>query len=174
MVMRVVCVGNRGSDLPTSVRSISPDSGSVRFDLTVGAAYAVYAMAARQGNLGLLVLNDHARPVWSHVELFQFADATLPAGWGFTTRDEEVFGIGALWGYRSLIQKPSHNAALMERERGAWKDFLADNEWAMREGPDQAKMRMLNDMFRSGRTFRKAPDMGPGAPVTGGGGSSGP
>ncbi|MEU5786137.1 hypothetical protein ABZ754_00220 [Micromonospora purpureochromogenes] len=115
-------------------------------------------MATRQGNLGLLVLNDHARPVWSHVELFEFIDASLPSGWSFTTLEEEVFGIRALWGYRSLIQNHSHNDDLMERKRSAWKDFLIDNEWATREGPDQGKMQTLNEMFQSERRFLKPPD----------------
>ena len=162
--MQVTCTGNRGSHLPASVLALTANSESARFQLTVGDAYAVYAMAIRRGNLGLLVLNDNARPAWCHVELFEFTDAALPFGWGFTTRDEEVFGIRALWGYRSLIQNPSHNDDLMERERGAWRDFLADNEWAMREGPDQEKMRMLNTMFKSGRTFLRSPEMGADTP----------
>ncbi|MDH6464099.1 hypothetical protein M2302_004296 [Micromonospora sp. A200] len=162
-MMQVVCIGNRGSDLPESVLGRTANSGRARFQLTVGSAYAVYAMAIRKGNLGLLVLADHARPAWCHVELFEFADAALPVGWSFTTRDEEVFGISALWGYRSMIQKPSHNDDLMERKRSAWGDFLSDNEWATREGPDQDKMRMLNGMFQSGRTFLRPPDMGTNA-----------
>jgi hypothetical protein len=109
------------------------------------------------------VLGDHVRPIWCHVELFEFAHAELPTHWSFATRDEETFGVSALWGYRSMIQNPSHNDDLMERERSAWNDFLSDNEWAMREGPDQEKMRMLNDMFRSGRTFLRPTDMGAGA-----------
>ncbi|MEH0939173.1 hypothetical protein [Micromonospora psammae] len=157
-MMKVVCIGNRGSDLPESVLSLTANSESTKFQLTVGSAYAVYAMAIRRGNLGLLVLNDYARPIWSHVELFEFIDAALPSDWSFTTLEEEVFGIRALWGYRSLIQNHSHNDDLMERKRSAWKDFLVDNEWATREGPDQDKMRMLNEMFQSGRRFLRAPD----------------
>ena len=163
--MEVVSVGNRGSDLPESVLGRTANSERARFQISVGSAYAVYAMAIRQGNLGLLVLGDHARPVWCHVELFEVSDAALPAGWGFTARDEEAFGVSALWGYRSIIQNPSHNDDLMERERSAWGDFLLDNEWANREGPDQEKMRMLNDMFRSGRRFLRPPDMGATAPA---------
>jgi hypothetical protein len=117
-------------------------------------------MAIRQGNLGLLVLDDSIRPRWFHVELFEFLDAALPSGWSFTTLDEEAYGIRALWGYRSLIQNPTHNDDLMERERSAWQDFLVDNEWAFREGPEQEKMRILNDMFKSGRRFVRPPDTG--------------
>lgn len=155
--MQVVCVGNRGSDLPESVLRATGNFESTRFGLTVGRTYAVYAMAVWRGNLGVLVLDDGARPSWCHVELFEFIDATLPPHWSFTTRDEEVFGISALWGYRSLIQNPSHNEDLVERERSAWKDFLADNEWATREGPDQETMRMVNEMFQSGRRFVRSP-----------------
>ena len=161
--MKVVAIGNRGSDLPESVLGRTADSERSRFQLTVGNAYAVYPMAIRNGNLGLLVLGDHARPIWCHVELFEFSDAALPVGWSFTTRDEEIFGVSALWGYLSMIQKPSHNDDLMERERSAWSDFLADNEWAIREGPDQDKMRMLNGMFQSGRTFLRPPHTGTAA-----------
>jgi hypothetical protein len=159
-MMQVVCIGNRGSDLPESVLSLTANSESTKFQLTVGSAYVVYAMAIRRGNLGLLVLNDRLRPIWSHVELFKFIDTALPSHWSFTTLDEEVFGIRALWGYRSLIQNNSHNDDLMERERSALKDFLEDNEWATREGPDQEKMRMLNEMFQTGRRFLRPPSIG--------------
>jgi hypothetical protein len=161
MMMQVVCTGNRGSALPASVLSVPGNFEAARFQLTLGRTYVVYAMALRQGFLGLLVLDDGARPMWFHVELFEFVDAALPPNWSFAVRDEEVFGISALWGYRSMIDKPSHNDDLMERERSAWSDFLSDNRWALQESPDQDKMRMLDVMFKSGRTFLRPPRMGP-------------
>lgn len=108
----------------------------------------------------LLVLNDGVRPIWAHVELFDFTDVKLPSGWSFVKRDEGIFGISALWGYRSMIEKPSHNDDLMERERGAWRDFLTDNEGTFEEGPDQEKVRVLSNAFNSGRTFSKPPNVG--------------
>ncbi|MEV6343301.1 hypothetical protein [Actinoplanes sp. NPDC051851] len=108
----------------------------------------------------LLVLNDGVRPIWAHVELFDFTDAKLPSDWSFVKRDEGTFGISALWGYRSMIENPSHNDDLMERERDAWRDFLADNEGTFEEGPDQEKIRVLSNAFNSGRTFSKPPSAG--------------
>lgn len=160
MVMRVICVGNRGSDLSESALSRSGNFKSTKFQLTVDGAYAVYAMAISRGSLMLLVLNDGVRPIWAHVELFDFTDAKLPSGWSFVKRDEGIFGISALWGYRSMIENPSHNDDLMERERSAWRDFLADNEQAFEEGPDQEKIRTLSKAFNSGLTFSKPPSAG--------------
>jgi hypothetical protein len=158
MVMQVLCVGNRGSDLPKAVLDRSGNFEASQFLLTIGSVYVVYGMAIRNANLGLLVLNDRARPIWSHLELFEVLDARVPSHWSFASLDEEVFGLSALWGYRSLIQNPSHNDDLMELERSAWKDFLSDNEWATREGADQNRMQMLNEMFESGRSFLRPPD----------------
>ena len=160
MAMQVICTGNRGSDLPEPVLSLSGNFESTKFQLTVDGAYAVYAMAISRGNLMLLVLNDNVRPIWAHVELFYFTDAALPLHWSFAKREEETFGISALWGYRSMIENPSHNDGLMERERSAWRDFLVDNERAAREGPDQEKIRALSKAFNSGRTFLKPPNAG--------------
>lgn len=158
MVMQVICIGNRGSDLPELVLSVSGNFESTKFQLTVDGTYAVYAMAISRGNVMLLVLNDNVRPTWTHVELFHFTDAALPSDWSFARREEGIFGISALWGYRSMIENPSHNDDLMERERSAWRDFLADNERASREGPDQEKIRTLSKAFNSGRTFLTPPN----------------
>jgi len=149
--MQVICIGNRGADLSEVSLERSGNTKDARFNLTVGGVYSVYAMALGAAGIEILVLGDMGRPRWCHVELFEFLDATLPPGWSFKMMDEEGRYDRALWGYRSLVQNDSHIEDLLEYKRSAFSDFLTDNDWALREGPDQEKMRRIEEALQVGR-----------------------
>lgn len=149
--MQAICIGNRGADLSKASLERSGNTKDARFNLTVGGAYSVYAMALGAAGIEILVLGDMGRPRWCHVELFEFLDSTLPPDWSFKMVDEEGRYDRALWGYRSLVQNDSHIEDLLEYKRSAFSDFLTDNDWALREGPDQEKMRRIEEALQVGR-----------------------
>jgi len=130
MVARCVIVEGEGLGEPE--RGLLYTDETV-FHLTVGSDYLVMGMALFQTGLIVLVRDDTGRPNWYPIGLFYLVDQTIPADWEFAITDAKsasgvgpAEGVAAQWGYRELIQTPSHHEELIERVPSALKIFEAE------------------------------------------------
>ncbi|WP_120026865.1 hypothetical protein [Amycolatopsis panacis] len=73
----------------------------------------------------VLLESDTGLANWFPIELFEVVDGALPANWRFATRDEGETGLQAIWGYPELVDDPSYNEDLVEREAPAAAVFAA-------------------------------------------------
>jgi hypothetical protein len=126
MIVRLVCTGSTGADLPADMLERSGNTLFSRFNVTVGAEYDVWAMALWTYGLGVLIVDDTGRPNWKPIALFVVGDGQVPTNWEFAAvaqRDPVV----ALWGYPTLVRDPNHHDNLIERKLSALDAFLRES-----------------------------------------------
>lgn len=125
--MKLLCVGDRGSDLSREVLEKSGNTPESRFNLTKNRQYRAHAMALWTYGLGVLIVDDTGNPNWKLIELFDVIDGRLDPRWVFTPgRDRDPLVLG-LWGYPALINDPDHYVALIERKRSAYDAFMNES-----------------------------------------------
>lgn len=82
--MKVRCIGNRGSDLPSDL--IIPATGlklETEFSLIVGKTYVVYAFTINHDYLWYYILDETFSyfPFWNPAPLFEIVDHRVSAYW---------------------------------------------------------------------------------------------
>jgi len=110
--MKVKCIGNRGSDLPTDIIPVH-GTEQTEFGLEIGSVYTVYGMSIWKHTLNYLILApDNPHPGFFPAELFEVIQPSLPRNWYFKHyRHHEnpwIRSLLALWGYRELIEDEDH------------------------------------------------------------------
>lgn len=100
---------------------------SSEFDLVIGKEYIVHAQSIFRGSLYYLIdpLDDD-RPSWFPAEAFSLSEKEIPRGWLFAVYPEDFHHrLGAIWGYKKLVDDPDHYDALLERDPDARQAFHA-------------------------------------------------
>jgi hypothetical protein len=122
--MQVMCNANHATALPPKYFvAFGGNSHESIFHVSVGTEYLVFGMAAYNGVIVFLVLDDTHKPNWYPIEFFSVTDPKLPADWLFSRNVANEHGIDAIWGYKNLITDPKHYEDLIEREPEALKIF---------------------------------------------------
>lgn len=121
--MIVRCVRNQGESPPATEYRGLYYTESTTFDVKPGRDYVVHAMALFNYGLIVLLADETERPNWYPIELFEVLDDSLPADWHVAFTGGGEGDLQALWGYRALIEDPTHYEGLIEREPSAMRDF---------------------------------------------------
>lgn len=157
--MRVVCVGETGSDLSAGTLEKSGNTKYSKFNVTIGREYTVYAMSLKISGLSLLVVDDTGRPNWRHIELFNVVENSLPSHWEFVTIPiHENQRVLSLWGYPTLIRDLRHRGDLIDRKYSALAAFVRECEHVACGDLDNQKMDALKLLVeeRGNRTATQA------------------
>jgi hypothetical protein len=90
--MKVRCVGNRGSDLPSDL--ITDTTGlklETEFSLIIGKTYVVYALTISDNYLWYYVCDetDSYFPFWNPAPLFEMVDHRMSAWWEINYSKED-------------------------------------------------------------------------------------
>ncbi|SHF89412.1 hypothetical protein [Streptoalloteichus hindustanus] len=124
--MLLRCVANRGKDLPPGEYGLRA-ADKVRYPVTVGHTYQVYAMVFFRRALVVLLNDDNSMPRAYPVELFEVVDGEVPDDWTFARRFRDgEFGVTAVLGYSELVADEDHLDLLMDNDREAWRIFFRE------------------------------------------------
>lgn len=122
--MRALCTDNKGHSLSAKHFEIGYTSSS-SFDLEIGKEYVVYAVSLWKGILNYLVVGEGLFPHWYPLELFRLTQNKMPPCWYFACFSEEQgFEIGAIWGYKELVNTETHFDDLANLDKGALDIFV--------------------------------------------------
>jgi hypothetical protein len=143
--MRVICKGNRGSDLAEDVLSRSGNTIETIFHVTLGCEYPVYGMALWAAGLAILTIDDTEKTHWHPLALFDLVEHGLPREWHFGVVDGEgVRPVRALWGYPTLIHDANHHDDLIDRKIPALRMFLRECDRSDHTPLDERKIAVLD------------------------------
>lgn len=123
--MKVICKYDNLPDLPEKYSRINAFDETI-FGLILGKEYIVYGQSLDTGGLGyLLVEGDEPFPCWYPAVLFNVTDQRIPSNWIFDyLRENEEYGVSAIWGYEELIKSAHHFDRLCDRAADALEIFL--------------------------------------------------
>lgn len=98
------------------------------FPITQGNVYRIYGMCLWENSFYFLVKDDSSMPNWHDVTAFEKKIMRLPKEWLYRSLPEYDVGVRAIWGYRDLVEIPSHRIGLIERETEALLAFFNMSE----------------------------------------------
>jgi hypothetical protein len=141
--LKVVAVGTSGADLPETVRGLTGNFATSRFDVELGTRYAVYSICMWSGGTLHYLLDPFgdSRPSWYPADLFNIEDASMPTVWRFGYRGVAPEGapasVSAIWGYPEMVEESSHYFLLQDRDCRALDVFRdRKREMDLRLGPE--------------------------------------
>jgi len=120
--MIVRCRTAWGKGLPQNFRGLFYTERSV-FHVTEGLDYEVYGLSLFNAGLVVLLKDDSGVPNWYPVEFFTVLDGKIPEGWHFGYHISEDSNTDAFWGYEQLVNDPTHQQGLLERDPAALDFF---------------------------------------------------
>lgn len=123
-MMLVSCKFNTGAAIPPSARCFGENEKTEFSSIKIGCEYQVFSILLVLDNFYYLVCGENERPSWVPCELFYLIDSRIPEGWGLcitsTKKDyqtlDEKLNIGAIFGYKEMIDDYSHYVGLIERD----------------------------------------------------------
>ena len=128
--MRVLCLGNRSSDLPSSVRALEAyQLMDTEFGLETGKSYVVYAMDHVAGRcLDLLV--DPGGVLSAPAEMFRLVDGRMSRYWVYSQERIPRLGLAtdvtlSLWGYPEYVESNDYRMGLIDGREEDLKVFRA-------------------------------------------------